>query len=124
MFDRPNGFTATTKNVLLPNSTTIMSGAYIVTVSVNNCTSTATTNVVVNPNPTVDFSTTPFVCMPNGVVTFTNNSTIDAGTLNYSWNFGDGSPLSTATNPTKVYATSGNYAVKLTATSGAGCSKI
>jgi gliding motility-associated-like protein len=119
----PNGFTATTKNVLLPNSTTIMSGAYIVTVSVNNCTSTATTNVVVNPNPTVDFSTTPFVCMPNGVVTFTNNSTIDAGTLNYSWNFGDGSPLSTATNPTKVYATSGNYAVKLTATSGAGCSK-
>jgi len=119
----PNGFTSAAKNVSVPNSTVTMSGAYTVTVSVNNCTSTATTNVVVNPNPVVDFSTTPFVCMPNGVVTFTNSSTIATGTLSYSWNFGDGSPLSTATNPTKVYATAGNYPVKLTATSGAGCSK-
>ncbi len=119
----PNGFTASTKNIAIPNATPAMSGTYTVEVAINNCKSTASTNVVINPNPVVDFTAPAFVCMPNGVVAFTNNSTITSGTINYSWNFGDGSPLSTATNPNKVYTAAGNYPVRLTATSGAGCSK-
>ncbi len=119
----PNGFTASTKNITIPNATPAMNGTYTVEVAINNCKSTASTIVVINPNPVVDFSAPAFVCMPNGVVAFTNNSTISSGTLNYSWNFGDGSPLSTATNPNKVYTAAGNYPVRLIATSGAGCSK-
>lgn len=119
----PNGFTANTKNISIPSTTTALNGTYTVEVTINNCKSSASTNVVINPNPVVDFSTPAFVCMPNGVVALTNNTTIASGTLNYSWNFGDGSPLSTATNPNKVYAAAGNYQIRLTATSGAGCSR-
>ncbi|MBL7837821.1 MAG: PKD domain-containing protein, partial [Bacteroidetes bacterium] len=52
---------------------------------------------------------------------FQNNSTINNGTLNYLWEFGDGN-TSIATNPSHVYASSGEYLVKLTATtSNTGC---
>jgi PKD repeat protein len=50
---------------------------------------------------------------------FNDLSSIAAGTIsNWSWNFGDGSPVSTLQNPTHVYAVSGNYNVTLTVTSG------
>ena len=54
-------------------------------------------------------------------VTFTNNTTIGAGTVTYSWNFGEvGSANSTAKNPTFVYKTAGAYKVTLRASSN-GC---
>ncbi len=118
-----NGFASNLQNPSIPSTTTVTSGKYFVTVTLNNCNTLDSTTVVVNPNPVVDFSTSPFVCMPNGVVTFTNASTIATGTLNYAWNFGDLSAPSTAVSPTYVYANSGNYQVVLTATSTAGCSK-
>ncbi len=48
-------------------------------------------------------------------VTF-NNTSAGNGTLTYSWNFGDGSPISTATNPIHVYAGAGPYIACLTVT--------
>ena len=46
-------------------------------------------------------------------VNFTNTSTY---ATSYSWNFGDGSSLSTQLNPTYTYLAFGNYLVVLTAT--------
>ena len=51
-------------------------------------------------------------------VTFTNTSTSD-DTLTYSWNFGDGSAVSTETNPVHTYASDGVYQVTLTSTNTA-----
>lgn len=119
----PGGFTSTDQNINIPNATTAISGIYTVTVTLNSCKNTASTNVEINPNPIVDFSTSTFVCMPNNPVKFTNASSISSGTLNYSWNFGDGSPTSNSVNPSHVYAAIGNYSITLTATSNKGCSK-
>jgi glucose/arabinose dehydrogenase/chitodextrinase len=38
--------------------------------------------------------------------------------LTYSWDFGDGTPLSTAANPSHTYTTAGNYSVRLTVSDG------
>jgi PKD repeat protein len=49
-------------------------------------------------------------------VTFTNTTT--GAATGWSWNFGDGSPLSNAQNPVHTYAAPGQYTVVLTASSG------
>lgn len=80
--------------------------------------------LVVNPLPSTDFSMPASACLPGGSVAFTNLTTVPAGfttTYTYVWNFGDGSSNSTATSPTHVYSTGGNYSVTLTATSAEGC---
>ncbi len=59
-------------------------------------------------------------CKPPSSIDFFNNST-GPGTLSYQWRFGDGSPISTATNPTHLYNAVGNYDVTLIVTSSAGC---
>jgi PKD repeat protein len=59
----------------------------------------------------------PVVLGNNAVFT---NTSIGNGTITYTWNFGDGSPLSNLENPTHNYATEGDYTVVLTATSGLG----
>ena len=43
----------------------------------------------------------------------------DASGMTYLWNFGDGSPLSTAVNPTHRYATAGPFNVNLSVRSTA-----
>ncbi len=82
------------------------------------CTDSLSQTIVVNAIPFASF-TFPTICLPNGNVQFTNNST--GGTV-YSWDFGDGSPTVNTTSPTHTYTGSGPYNVKLTAT-GNGCSK-
>ena len=70
---------------------------------------------------TVQFKTTPNVSFtadnllgfPVLTVTFTNTTT---NAESYEWNFGDGSALSTATNPTHAYQAQGTYTVTLKAT--------
>jgi PKD repeat protein len=52
------------------------------------------------------------------VTTFNNTST--GSGLSFQWNFGDGSPLSTATNPSHTYDSIGTFTVVLTATNSAG----
>jgi PKD repeat protein len=48
------------------------------------------------------------------------NTTTGGGTTSYMWNFGDGSPVVTDTNPTHLYAADGTYTVALTATDAGG----
>jgi PKD repeat protein len=51
----------------------------------------------------------------NGLVNFNNTSTGTTGSTTYSWDFGDSSPLSTATSPGHTYAANGSYIVTLVA---------
>src|SRR6478752_1766671 len=45
-------------------------------------------------------------------------------TLTYSWDFGDGTAVSTQANPTHTYTTNGSFTAKLTVTDGAGLTAV
>src|SRR5262249_9775653 len=52
-----------------------------------------------------------------------SSGTVDPNTgdtIAYSWNFGDGSALSTSTSPSHTYAAQGTYTITLTTTDGWG----
>ncbi len=94
----------------------------LVTISNNGCKDTTTRNIAVHALPLANFMLPASVCMPNGTASFTNQTTIgDNAALTYSWDFGDGSPLSSQDNPSHVYAGVNSYNVTLIATSGYGC---
>ena len=99
-------------------------GMYSVTLTVEStdgCADDTTVVVHVTPVPTAAFT---FVEACEGDATiFTNTSTIDAGNLNYAWDFGD-SNTSTDENPSHTYVLDGTYTVTLTVTSGNGCEDI
>lgn len=61
------------------------------------------------------------VCSAPGTITFTNSST-GPGTLNYTWDFGDGG-RSAEKDPVHTYTRKGTYTVKLTVSNSEGCSK-
>lgn len=64
--------------------------------------------------PNFNALSTSFCTVPASV-TFTNTT---ANGISYTWDFGDGSPVSTATNAAHSYTANGTYSVKLRAT---GC---
>ena len=73
------------------------------------------TVITVYEHPVADFS-----WKVTGVreMTFTNVST---DIVSWSWNFGDGSALSTDSNPAHIYEQAGLYYVTLTVTNAGGC---
>jgi gliding motility-associated-like protein len=76
--------------------------------------------VVVNPNPTANFSANN-ECLGTAV-TFNDMSVISTGNITgWAWDFGDASPIDNNANPTHNYATPGTYNVTLTVTSDSGC---
>lgn len=64
--------------------------------------------------PKASFTASNVSICPGGSVNFTNTSTNFP--TSYTWNFGDGSPTSSATNPSHTFAAQGTYNVTLTAT--------
>jgi PKD repeat protein len=70
-----------------------------------------------HPNPSSDFTLTPSFGTPP--LTVATNNTSSAG--NYLWDFGDGSPVSTQTNPTHIYSDTGSFIVTLVTTTDKGC---
>ncbi len=74
------------------------------------------------PTPVVNF--TAYASCLGDSVKLISTSKIASGTIStYNWQLGDGTTLNTASTDTikKLYATAGNYFVRLTATSNYGC---
>ena len=117
----PGGFTSTLPNPTRPNCTMAMAGTYTCVTTVDTHTTTATTDVVVYPKPTANFTATT-VCKGNPTQ-FTSTSTTNPSgqqITSYQWNFGDNTPNSSQQNPTHTYANAGNYQVTLTVGCGNG----
>ncbi len=104
------------------------SGPKTVTLTVTTdrgCVHTISRTVTINLSPLPSFTNTQ-ACLPNGLVTFNNTSSIaDASPMTFSWNFGDpasgANNTSTSPNPTHFYTAPGPYTVTLTATSNSSC---
>src|SRR5947207_1308937 len=86
--------------------------------SPNSATVTIHDNDQPPPPPTADFTASPLLGIVPLVVTFTDRST--GGPVSWDWNFGDGSPRSSAQNPTHIYIVPGTYTVTLTVRNSAG----
>jgi PKD repeat protein len=80
--------------------------------SIANCRDTFCTTVTTGKAP----CTPSFYYASNGggKVTFTNSSSTGSGSYTSSWDFGDGSALSTDKSPNHTYAAAGSYKVCLT----------
>jgi len=59
----------------------------------------------------VDFYADHTIVSPGDAVQFTDNSIVNAGIVQYLWDFGDGTPLSVETNPVHIYNNPGTYSV-------------
>ena len=94
---------------------------YRVKLTVENasgCSVTHFEDVVIGNIPFANFDLPGNVCLPNSA-TFNNTSTVSGGgVLTYTWDFGDGSLINTATNPIHNYISTGSFPVKLTASLG------
>ena len=85
------------------------------------CVDSVIKPVRVEPSPVVAFAVNDTDQCKNGNnFSFTNNSTLAAGTISYLWNFGDGN-TSSAQHPSHAYSNAGTYSVKLIATSDKSC---
>jgi PKD repeat protein len=92
-------------------------GSYIVslTAMADGVSDTFTRTIVINQQPTANFTVEPNPTYVGEVTTFTNSS---LNALTYVWDFGDESGSSTAVSPTHIYTSAGVYTVTLTAENG------
>ncbi|MDX2247847.1 MAG: PKD domain-containing protein [Bacteroidia bacterium] len=73
--------------------------------------------------PYANLSVNPAGGCPPLDVQFTDNTATTAATtpVAWTWDFGDGSPVSNQQNPSHMYISAGSYAVTLTVTDDMGC---
>ena len=91
-------------------------GSYDVTMNVSGG-SPVTKTVIVNARPVASFNYSPAVADPNEWVVFQSTSTdADDSIASVSWDFGDGTAVSTASNPAHQFADPGQYDVTLLVT--------
>lgn len=88
------------------------------------CVDSVSQSIQVRARPVTTY-TFPSGCLPpNGQMQFTNNSSVSDGqVLSYLWNFGDGSPTSTALSPLHNFTSEGTFNVNLAVTTNNGCTK-
>ena len=116
----PGGFSSNQQNPTRPNCTMAMAGTYTCTIAVGSQTNSATTEVIIYPQPTANFTFTS-VCMGEPTQ-FTSTSTTNPSgqqITSYLWDFGDGQ-TSTQQNPSHLYPSARNYQVTLTVSCGNG----
>ncbi|MEO9871554.1 PKD domain-containing protein [Ekhidna sp.] len=99
----------------------------LTTISYSGCEDELIQQITIYDDPAPDFSFDG-ACDGNEI-TFTNESTVlGGGSLNYTWDFGDGPPSTTSNlvSPTHTYASQGIYTVTLTVRHNvpAGCEAV
>lgn len=102
--------------VAMPSHTYTTVGPHTVTLTINDGTASfsESRDITLNPDTIIpDFETTTSC----NTITFRDLSNSCAN-LSYQWDFGDGSALSTAQNPTHTYAPDNSYTVTLTINDG------
>ncbi|MEY5049058.1 MAG: hypothetical protein RLZZ175_2417 [Bacteroidota bacterium] len=121
-FGENNGASAV-KNPVFTYQTSGAHTVKLLTFTNAGCKDSVSQDITTNGDPVAAFTfSAPDFCSYS-TVTFANQSTIDAGGLTYSWNFGDGTS-STLQNPTKKYDKAGTYTVALTAISASGGTNV
>lgn len=119
-WDFGDGNAAVSQN---PSHTYADTGTYTVTltaIAATGCSNTYTQTVRIYIKPTSNFSTSAATCS-RSLMTFTDLSTISAGSIvSWHWNFGN-SDTSNVQNPDYIYPTGGTFNVSLTTTSDQGC---
>jgi gliding motility-associated-like protein len=95
---------------------------YVVLTGTADCKdSSRTVAVNISPVPIPDFTiNTLNQCLSINNYSFTNTSSISAGTMSYSWSLGNG-VISNSVSPTYAYPSAGSFTVKLSATSDKNC---
>ena len=102
----------------------VQTGTYHATVfSFVGCSlTTSDVAITVNPVPVVGFTTNAQdQCFNGHQFVFTDTSSIAFGTLTYTWDMGDASPLITSQNVNYSYALPGTYIIKQLVVSDQGC---
>ncbi len=118
-----DGSSTATSSVQNPTHVFTTQNTYTAQLIVNtaHCADTVLQNIIINVNPTADFTLTPISGCLTLSVNFTNTS-INA--TSYNWNLGNGA-TSSFTNVSQVYtntlSTNKSYTISLTAQTFAGC---
>ncbi len=99
-------------------------GSYTVTLAATNSvgTVTASRTVTAEGPPTTSFTSDRTTVVAPGSVAFTDTSVGTPPPSGWLWDFGDGTPTSTARHPTHAFTRAGTFTVVLTATNGRGSS--
>jgi gliding motility-associated-like protein len=93
----------------------------MIATSALNCKDTSYLKSYVFPSPQADYSINDSSqCIDGNSFAFTNNSSINSGSISYLWTFGDGGS-STNTHTTNQYTSDDTFNVKLLVTSALGC---
>jgi PKD repeat protein len=106
-----------------PSHTFTTAGTYsvrLIATGAGGCKDTTNRDIIiVTPGamPVAAFTITNNACFAACQMVFTNTS-VDA--TSFSWDFGDGTPVVTQTNPTHTFDLPGDYNVKLTAINSGG----
>ena len=124
-----NGVKDTLSTNASPTASYADTGTYTVTLIVETATGCRSNvfskQIIIRSSPIANFSLPTVVCLPVGLASFTNTSSINDGTtseLTYKWLFGNGDS-STQKNPSTNYSSTGPFNIKLIATSKYGCTK-
>jgi hypothetical protein len=118
------GDNTTTSTLMSPTHTFPSQGVYTVMVTATNddgCVTTYISVVAVNQGCQADFSYNKG--NDSGQICFDNESTATTGIVSYLWDFGDGTPKSTESDPCHTYTCDKEYNVTLTITSASGCKR-
>ena len=107
-----------------PSHTYALAGTYTITLTTTdgwgNAASTSKVASLIEPVtnvppvPTFTVTCTALACLTNSFGTNDPNGDV----IRYSWNFGDGTALSTAASPAHTYVLAGTYTITLTVTDG------
>lgn len=89
----------------------------LITTSDFGCEDSITKSITIYPNPNVAFTSDVIYGAPPLTINFDNTSS--AGV--YTWDFDDGSSISSLANPSHVFNDTGTYQVELYVTSQYGC---